>query len=76
MATRTVVTCDICDKEIDDTELYFNAGSYGIETHLICLKMLRATELIVLLGLDDTKIMAKEGWQEARKANSYFRTNP
>lgn len=75
MASTTIVTCDKCNNEIGKDEVYVAAGVYGKDCHLSCFENMSAPEAIVFLGIDDIKIMKFEDWQNATKANSYFRRN-
>ena len=73
MSVTSTISCDKCGNQIFKDELYLAAGVYGVDLHLNCLKLMSADELIVILNLDDMKVMMYEGWTNAVKANSYFR---
>ena len=73
MARVEIVTCDKCKEKIIDNEITFNAGSYGFEAHLNCVREMTAFELVAALNLDDIKVMPLNDWAGAKKANSYVR---
>jgi hypothetical protein len=73
MTTTTVTTriCDICKEEIIKTDLYINAGTYGIDAHRICARDLNFQETVRLLILDEIKIMVDDDWDNAKKLAYY-----
>lgn len=75
MTTTTITTrkCDSCGLTIDESQRYVNAMAYGVEFHIACVGDMSAARLIVLLGLDDIKIVTGENWDGSVKANSYYR---
>ena len=73
--TTVVMTCDYCKKEITKESFYLEAGSYGIQLHLGCVSTMNGEQFIVVLGLDDIKVMQRDDWEKAVKANSYYRRN-
>ena len=73
MTERTVITCDKCNEEVGPKQKYVNASVYGADIHEACITEMSATDLIVMLGLDDIKVMVPGNWQDSVKANSYYR---
>lgn len=70
---KEIVTCDKCKEVINSGELTFNAGAYGFEAHLNCVRMMTAFELVAGLSLDDIKVMPLDDWDNSKKADSYVR---
>lgn len=68
MATTIIRTCDLCEREIPNTVVFFNAGVYGREAHIECVDLLNAYQLVSFLNLDDIKIMRHDDWQGAVQA--------
>lgn len=75
MTQITVISCDKCGEQISLADIAVYAGVYGAEFHLHCIRLMSADELIIKLGLDDIKIMKHDDWQNAEKANTFFRRN-
>ena len=69
--TTTIVTCDVCKKEIIKTENYINAGTYGIDMHTFCGLGLDFFKTVQLLNLDEIKVMRFEDWENASKLVSF-----
>jgi hypothetical protein len=71
--TEVTITCDDCKKAITSEELYVAAGSYGADFHLSCFQNMSTARAMVLLGIDDIKVMKYDDWEGAIKINSYYR---
>ena len=61
MSRVTTYICDVCEKEIKETDIdkyktVINASVYGVHLHTECFKYLTPLRLIGILGLDDITI--------------------
>ena len=58
MSRITKYICDVCEKDIKETDIdkyksVINASVYGVHLHTECFKSLTPLKLISILGLDD-----------------------
>ena len=61
MSRITKYICDVCEKDIKETDIdkyktVINASVYGVHLHTECFKSLTPFGLLTVLGLDDITI--------------------
>ena len=52
--TTVTVTCDKCKKSIEEQN-YIDAGTYGKDFHIACIKNMNGLEMLIALELDDIR---------------------